>query len=270
MATLLGFLWLFGGCADNVGGEEMTFMRLQEVPTSKLEALSSKSYFFAHQSVGRNILDGLRMVMKQNPAIHLNIVESESLSDLTPGTLMHANVGKNRQPESKIDEYRDALDSGLGNKVDVAFLKFCYVDMSGTREPQTLFNLYQRSIEALKAKFPKTTFVHFTLPLESIPSGLKTGIKDLIGREVPERTNNVKRAEYNQLLREAYAGKDPVFDLAHLESIDPSTGKAIKFTLDGREYEAMAPDNTSDGGHLSETGKRWIAEQLVVFLANLE
>lgn len=270
MAILLGIVCVLSACTDNSGIEKMTFKHLQDVPSNKLEALSNKTYFFGHQSVGRNMLDGLRMVMQDNPAVKLKIIESESVTSLEPGTFMHANVGKNKQPQTKIDHYLGALDSGLGNKVDAAFLKFCYVDMSQTGDPQRLFNQYQSSVQALKTKYPGTTFIHFTLPLESIPGGFKTTIKDLIGKEISERMDNVRRTEYNRLLREAYSGKEPVFDIARFESIDPTTGKATKFDLDGQQYEAMAPGNTDDGGHLSDSGKRWIAEQLIVFLANLE
>jgi len=257
------------GCADSVGEDHMPLTRLADVPVAKLEAMSSKTYFFGHQSVGRNMLDGLRMVMADNPAVKLNIVESESTGSVAPGAFLHSNVGKNRFPQTKIDQFQGALESGLGNQVDAAFLKFCYVDLSQAGDAQQLFQQYQASVDGLKAKYPETTFVHFTLPVKSVPTGLKTSVKNLIGREVPEQMDNVRRAEYNALLRETYSA-DPIFDIARMESIDPATGESFSFSLNGTQYEAMSPGNTDDGGHLSETGKRWIAEQLIVFLANLE
>lgn len=268
-ATLLlsGFVSV---CSAAKSEKEVGYGRLSDVPNEKLEALSQKTYFFAHQSVGRNMLDGLRMLMAENPAIKLNIQESESAANAVPGAFLHSNVGKNRLPQTKVEQYQSALNSGLGNQVDVAFLKFCYVDLNREGDAKQLFEQYKTSIEKLKAEYPQTRFVHFTLPLKTVPSGVKVTIKNLIGREVPEQSDNIRRSEYNQLLRTAYSGKEPVFDIAHLESVDPATGKAFTFELNGQQYEAMAPANTYDGGHLTDAGKRWLAEQLVVFLANLK
>lgn len=263
-------MWVLSGCSDSVGSEGMTFTRLHDLSEDKLNAVSSKSYFFGHQSVGRNMLDGLRMVMEDNPTLKLDIRNSESVSNVAPGAFLHSNVGKNRFPQTKIDQYQSALEGGLGNSVDAAFLKFCYVDLANENDPVELFQTYKASVEALKLKYPETRFVHFTLPLKSVPTGLKVSVKNLIGKEIPQQMDNIKRAQYNELLREAYVGVDPVFDIARYESIDPATGEAFTFKYDGKEYEAMSPGNTYDGGHLSDKGKRWIAEQLIVFLASLD
>lgn len=267
------WLLLFGllsACGTTDQERNVVYLRLNDIPKEKLDALSLRSYFFAHQSVGRNLLDGLRMLMAENPAIKLSILESELVEHLVPGALLHANVGKNRFPETKVEQYQRALDGGLGNKVDVAFLKFCYVDLNREGDATQLFANYQSAVEKLKSNYPNTTFVHFTLPLKTVPGGIKTTIKNLIGREVPEQMDNVRRGEYNTLLRTGYSGKEPVFDIAHFESVDPNTGASSSFELNGVRYEAMAPVNTDDGGHLADSGKRWLAEQFVVFLANLE
>lgn len=264
-------LTLLGGCTDNnTGGEKMTFTSLQDIPAGKLEALSGKTYFFGHQSVGRNMLDGLRMVMADNPAVKLTIVEGDTGESASDGAFVHANVGENRDPASKLQHFGSALEAGLGNQADAAFLKFCYVDLTKAGDPEALFKQYQASIETLKSRYPETTFVHFTLPLRFVPIGFKQTIKNLVGKEIPQQQDNIKRNQYNQLLREAYAGKEPIFDIAHLEAVDPTTGQYYTFTYGGETYEALSRGNTYDGGHLNDTGKRWIAEQLIVFLANLD
>lgn len=266
LTAMLGFVL---GCSGQEGDSDVVYSRLADVPAEKLASLSQKSFFFGHQSVGRNMLDGLRMLKEENPALKLQIVEGEDPSLLQPGVLLHANLGKNREPGTKLDAYVKAMDGGLGGKVDAAFLKFCYVDMEHSGDPDQLFAQYKQEVEALKAKYPDTTFVHFTLPIKTVPTGFKITIKNLIGKEVPQQLDNLKRAEFNELMRQEYEGKEPLFDIAHLESIAPSTGSQTTFKQDGKVVEAMAPENTDDGGHLAEAGKRWIAEQLVVFLANL-
>lgn len=257
------------GCSGVSEGEKVTYTRLSEIPADKIEALSKKSYFFGHQSVGRNILDGLRLLMAEYPAIKLNVVEGVDAAQVQPGVFLHANLGQNRYPATKMEAFTQALDGGLGGKVDAAFLKFCYVDLNREGDPAALFADYKASVEALKKKYPNTTFVHFTMPIKTVPTGIKVSIKNLIGREVPEQVDNVKRGAFNDMLRAEYLGKEPVFDIARLESIAASTGTRTTFKYNGVEVEAMAPENTDDGGHLTDAGKRWIAEQLVVFLVNL-
>lgn len=261
-------LSMISACSTGMSEQDVTFTRLSDVPKEKLDALVQKTYFFGHQSVGRDTLQGLRDLMAKHPEIKLNVIESEDAANAAPGAFLHSNVGKNREPLTKIEQYQLALDSGLGGKVNAAFLKFCYVDLTEAGDPKVLFEQYQTSVSALKEKYPQTTFVHFTLPLKSVPGGFKNSIKRLIGRDIPGEADNVRRAEYNELLRSTYAGKEPVFDIAKFESIDPATGKAFSFSYNGNQYEAMSPANTYDGGHLTETGRQWIAEQLVVFLAN--
>lgn len=260
----------FAGCSDAVVKPvDQKFTRIADLPDEKLAALSEKSFYFAHQSVGVNTIDGLKMILPENPRVKLNIVEGAGSALARPGVFLHSNVGKNRFPGTKIDEFVNNIDQSLGGKVDAAFLKFCYVDMEQAGNPAELFQSYKASVSALKAKHPGTTFVHFTLPIKSIPTDMKTRIKDALGMSIEEKEDNKKRADFNQLIRQEYAGKEPIFDIAHLESISPVTGKVYGFKDSDRIVEVMAPDNTNDGGHLTESGKRWIAEQLVVFLAQL-
>jgi hypothetical protein len=46
-------------------------------------------------------------------------------------------------------------------------------------------------------------------------------------------------------------------------------GRRSTFTKAGETYYSMAPEYTYDDGHLNETGRKRIAEQLLVLLANL-
>jgi len=73
---------------DN-GGEmpekTVQFPSIKDVPTSKWENLSQKKIYFGHKSVGFNIIDGIKDVMKENPQIKLNIVETANESDFKVG-----------------------------------------------------------------------------------------------------------------------------------------------------------------------------------------
>ena len=267
LASLL--IIVVAGCSAQEGGDKVVYMQLADVPQEKLVALSQKSYFFGHQSVGRNILEGLQLLMAEYPALQLKIVEGVDPALAGPGVLLNANLGLNREPATKLAAFEQAMNGGLGGKVDTAFLKFCYVDMNREGNPAQLFADYKKEVDELKGRYPDTALVHFTLPIKSVPAGIKITIKNLIGREVPEQLDDASRAEYNDLMRKEYQGKEPLFDIAYFESIAAGTGRRTTFKLDGQVVEAMAPENTDDGGHLTDAGKRWIAEQLVVFLANM-
>ena len=77
--------------------------------------------------------------------------------------------------------------------------------------------------------------------------------------------DNIKRNQFNELLRKEYDGKAPIFDLARTESTLPD-GKRSSFSKDGKNYYFMVPDYTHDGGHLNELGRKRAAEQLLVVL----
>jgi hypothetical protein len=70
------------------------------------------------------------------------------------------------------------------------------------------------------------------------------------------------------MLRKEYTGKEPIFDLAALESTNPD-GTRLSFTQNGKTAYALVPTYTTDGGHLNEQGRKLVAEQLLIFLASL-
>ena len=49
---------------------------LSDVTPTQWERLAGRKIFFGHQSVGNNILDGMRGLMAENPQIRLRLVES--------------------------------------------------------------------------------------------------------------------------------------------------------------------------------------------------
>lgn len=259
-----------GGGSDVDKSEQ--YKRLADVPAEKLAQLSQRSYFFGHQSVGVNVMDGLALVLKDNPNIKLDVALSEDASQLKPGAFLHSRIGKNSEPATKVEAFQRLLDNGMGNRADAAFVKFCYVDAGAgaNASVEDTFANYKRTISELQAKYPQTRFVHFTMPLRTVPEGIKISIKNLLGRDIPEYQDNAQRGRFNELLRNEYKGKEPIFDIAHLESLAAGGGKAYTFDYQGKTLEALAPENTYDGGHLSDEGKRWIAEQLLIFLAQLE
>ncbi len=256
---------------DN-GGEmpekTVQFPSIKDVPTSKWEKLAQKKIYFGHQSVGFNIIDGIKDVMKENPQIKLNIVETTNESDFKVGLFAHSRVGKNVNPKSKTEEFVEFINKGIGGKADAAALKFCYVDVRADTDTKNLFTDYSDSISQLEKKYPDTTIIHFTVPLTTTKTTWKTWIKKIIGKKTWEYDDNIKRNEYNEMLIKKYQGKEPILDIAKIESTFPD-GTPCTFTKDGKTYYSMVPEYTSDGGHLNEVGRKKVAEQLLILLAQL-
>jgi hypothetical protein len=244
------------------------FQSIKNVPDTSWKKLGEKRIYFGHQSVGYNIVEGISDVLKANPQIKLNIIETNNAVDFSVPIFAHSQVGKNEDPKSKCEAFADLMERGMGEGIDIAFLKFCFVDVTGKTDVNRLVAEYGSTINALKKRYPKVTYVHITVPLMTVQTGPKGWIKKLIGRPIGGYEDNIGRGEYNRKLRSEYGRKDPLFDLAALESTFPD-GKRCTFSAGGKAYETLVPEYTDDGGHLNQKGRRWVAEQFLVFLANL-
>src|SRR3990170_3839237 len=242
----------------SVGGEMSQNKTLENV----LRNLSEKKIYFGHQSVGNNILGGVSDILKENPQVKLNIVKMSEATALNSPILLHSSIGENENPESKINDFAKNVEKGIGNNADVALFKFCYVDINRTTDAEKMFSAYKNTMERLKAKYPKTKFVHVTAPLTIPESSTKAFLKGLIGKE----DNNIKRNFFNEMLRKEYGGKGILFDLAEIESTYPDGSRAF-FTSGGKKNYTLVSEYTDDGGHLNEKGRKRVASEFLIFLA---
>jgi hypothetical protein len=231
--------------------------------------LAEKKIFFGHQSVGYNIVDGITDILKERGYIKLDIAETRGPAGFDKPVLAHAQVGRNTDPVSKIESFREVMDAGVGGKVDIAFFKFCYVDIMRDSDPGKIFDSYSAAIEELKIRYPRTKFLHVTVPIRSVPKGarknLKQSVKLLIGKP-GVLDDNMMRECYNKLLNDAYCSTEPFFDLALAESVNPDGFRC--YAVKGAEkVHVMAPEYTDSGGHLNSRGRKKVAEQLLITLA---
>jgi len=268
---ILSFLVLLGICFTGsiaMAQEKTVFKTIKDVPQQKWESLAQKKIFFAHQSVGFNIIDGIKDIMAENPQISLNILDEAPNGELASGVFFHAKVGENRQPETKIAAFINVVDQQMQGDLDAAFLKFCYVDAKKDTDVVKLFEKYQKAVRNLQAKYPALKIIHFTMPLRTQPITWKAKLKMLVGKELWELADNIKRNEFNSLLLQEYQGKEPVFDIARFEAT-ALDGSVTGFKYRGTEYLAMNPGFSNDGGHLNKLGSKVIAERLILFLVNV-
>ncbi len=269
-------LILIIGCnGGEMSEKNYQLARIEDVPAANWEKLAQKKIYFGHQSVGYNIFQGINDLMKENPKIKLNIVKTSDESDFRGGIFAHSGVGKNGFPKSKIDSFAQFVEKGIGKNADIAFFKFCYVDIRTDTEVKDVFSHYKKTMLELEKSYPDTQFVHVTVPLTTELTAFQVfskKVKIIIGKFTGKPAwflpkGNQQRNMFNEMLIQEYDGKAPIFDLAKFESTYHN-GTRCSFKNDGKTYYCMVPEYTEDGGHLNETSRKKIAEQLLIFLAS--
>ena len=251
--------------------ERIILPSIDNVPAEYWRRLSRKKIFFGHQSVGYNIIDGIKDIMQEHPEIKLNIVETNKAADFDHPVFAHATVGTNTRPLSKITAFEQIMSDGIGDKVDIAFFKFCYIDIMDDSDPRAIFDKYADTLAQLKARYPHVQFLHVTAPVRSTPRQTKRKLKHLAKALLGRPTTlhrNAKRQQYNALLRKSYAGSEPLFDLAGAECVNPQ-GFMLYALKNGQQVFFMAPQYTYDSGHLNRLGRKKVAEQLLITLAEV-
>lgn len=259
-----------GGCGGGDGTDSEVQVQAQAVDEaqvkSDLEKVANARILLGHQSVGRDVLAGLRALASETGA-PLRIVEIEGLPpDDQPG-LFSNHIGKNGDPEGKCEAFSHLLVRPEQPKYDVAMMKFCYVDLlEGTpMSADEMLNRYERLTGSIREQRPDVRLVHVTMPLKAEPEGKNTWLKRKLGLTVDGDGANVMRHKFNEGLRARYQN-EPMLDLAALESTLPD-GTRVTFGKDGQAIYQLARAYTHDGGHLNEIGQRRVAIEFVRTIA---
>jgi len=263
------FILMFISCKrGDMKNTDINFPKLKEIPHEKWQELSKKKIFFGHQSVGFNIIDGLADILEFVPDIKLNIKSTISVNDFDVPVFAHSAIGKNSEPITKCMKFKEIMESGVGDKINIAFFKFCYVDIKQETDIKEVFNTYKHYLDKLTEQYKNIVFIHVTVPLRVIQTGPKAWVKKIIGRPLTGILKNVKRNQFNTMLRKEYKGKAFIFDLARIESTFPD-GKRNKFKYGKKIYYSLIHKYSNDGGHLNKFGRIKVAEQLLIFLSQL-
>jgi len=254
---------------DHNGGEETmngNISPVSETTRQAIKVVKDSRIFFAHKSVGDNILSGLKTLADEaGVKLIIRDVNTETVAD--DNVFAHSRNGENGDPVSKIDAFYSTIKGFKTFTPQIAFMKFCYVDFGPNTDVNRLLSHYKNTMETLKKERPDILFVHVTAPLTAKLTDWKSRIKRLIDIQKRDDASNIKRNKFNQLLRKTFP-QDPIFDIARIESTYPD-GRRESFTVDGETYYRMAPDYTTDGGHLNPLGQRRVAAAMVELLAGL-
>lgn len=265
LGTLIACALTAGGCSDhqNVGEIRMDDASLKR----DLDLIAGHRIFFGHQSVGVDIVQGLMDLKTGTGASGLTLVTLGQAEVPDGPYFADALVGRNSEPDSKCDMFGNVVGTLAADSLDVALMKFCYVDIKGHTDVQAMFRYYETTMDDLVQKYPRTTFVHVTVPVTERTSWWRRTAKQVLGREDEWDIASLKRSEFNAMLLKRYQG-EPVFDLAAIESTYPD-GTRSKFESDGKEALTLVSAYTRDGGHLNEHGRKLVARELVRTLAEI-
>jgi len=233
-----------------------------------IEKLATKKIYFGHQSVGNNIMLGIEELLTDSQKEKFKVLESLDASQYQGPMFAHSRIGYNMDPSSKIIGFSNYVNNLQQWQPDIAMFKFCYIDIRAEADVNTLFQEYKTRMQALKENHPEVQIVHFTVPLTIVQTGFRAEIKKVIGRAIGGFADNIKRNDYNDLLRQTYAGKEPIFDLAEIES-SREDGSRVSFELNNKKYYALVPEYGRDGRHLNALGRQVVAKNLLEFLATL-
>ena len=229
------------------------------VDQSLLNPVLSRKVYFGHQSVGNNMMSGVESLKKSGSDLaKLRAVEIQAASEIAGPGIYHSKIGKNRDTQSKIQGFEEILKSGVGEAVDVAVMKFCYVDIVAETDVKALFSAYREAMERIQKRHPKLTLLHATVPLTVHGSGLRGKLRAWIKGDA----TNARRMEYNELVRNHFGKEGKVFDIAAAEST-LADGTRVTFRHDGRICEAISPKYAAGAGHLNDAGGQHVAAEFL-------
>ena len=256
------------GCNEKVSvNENINLPSIKDVTDSAWQNLSKQRIYFGHQSVGDNILEGINSLMADNEKIKLDIKNYNDMETFAFPVFSQSYIGKNEDIDSKLQEFSKNISGIKGGQLDIAFMKLCFWDIKRYSDVNEIFEKYKKAMSELKNDYPNTKFIYLTIPLMSHSNSIIDNLKRLIRPDNGD-LDNIKRNELNKLIVHEYKGKEPLFDIALIESTRPD-GKRAVFLYAGKEYYYLPDEYTNDGGHLNKYASKYVAEQLLIMLANI-
>jgi hypothetical protein len=232
-----------------------------------IAAVARLRVFFGHQSVGRNIIDGLNDLQGTGAGELLKVRSVESADAAHGPAFVEGAIGANGSPATKCEAFAAAVTHPAGDAYEVALMKFCYVDIEQGTDVEQLFDVYCAMVDSVKKKAPRTVIVHVTAPLTVNTPAWKKLAKTLLGRSDDTEASNALRCRFNDLMRSRFKGES-FYDLAAIESTFPD-GSKNSFKAGNAERFSLVGSYTDDGGHLNGAGRVRAARELLSVLSRV-
>lgn len=238
---------------------------VQPIDAAALRQMSEMRVLWGHQSVGRNIIAGLRDI-SSDAKVELPIERLDQGNADFHG-IAEFDVGRNGDPASKDREFLSGLRQGFGERGGVALYKYCFVDMEKATDPEKLFQQYKNTLSEARKEFPRVTVIPVTMPVTTIEPTWKLIAKRVLNKTTDAELNR-KRMQFNEAVRKEYAG-GPIFDLARAEATLPDGERNIVI-VEGAPTEVLAAEYAADGAHLNGFGRRQVAAELLRTLQQIK
>ncbi len=243
-------LCLFSTYADasNVVVNHTNYNLYDSVSETVRNSVAAQKVFFAHASVGGNIVSGMEDLNSSDSSLYMLQNESAdaSPSETSEGVFYDYNRG-NPGWESKVSNFETYVSNGWhSSNVNVAINKFCYIDTDANWET------YRDSMQNLETSYPDTVFVYMTMPLKTDE----------------DSEDGWLRQQFNANLRDWIDSQDGKYllDIADIEAYS-AVGVESTSSWDGNRYQMLVSGFSSDGGHLNETGRQRVAKAFYSLLA---
>jgi hypothetical protein len=218
-------------------------------PKGILEKIGQMKWYFAHASVGANMMDGVSDLHAKDKGLYAfqGVSAGEKPPASTQGGAIYEHNRGNPGWKAKLDGFESCVSNGWHYPtINVAMNKLCYIDQHAS------FKYYLHSMTNLEAAVPQTTIVYTTMPLMTDADA-----------------DNFLRNAFNERLREWTQQNGRVlFDIADIEAHDP-TGKVCTFQYRNKTCQKLCDSYTKDGGHLNEAGRQLVAKGLYALAAAL-
>jgi hypothetical protein len=235
------------------------------VGPAKWSGIGARTVYFAHQSVGADIVAGVES-LKRDHSLPLRIVRATDPSTISDPAFVHFFVGQKRDYASKNAALLRLLEAPTRAHQPVVVFKYCHGDIKSPDDGNAMFEAYHDTVDTIQFEHPDVTVVHSTIPLALVAeNAVKSGARLFLGLH-SERELAVARHRYNELLRTEFGGTEPIFDIAKLQATRQD-GTIERFAFGGAFIETLAADNTSDGCSLSACAQTVAAAELLEVLS---
>lgn len=241
MSAALALLSLAVGStvlAQGIVIDHTSVMAVTNLSQATINQVAQFRWFFAHASVGDNMMSGVTTLHAQDTSRYP--IQRSSDDGAPPSIPAAATIYDyargNPDWSSKVSLFEDYASNGWRSPaVNIALNKFCWID------PFVDTNTYLASMQTLEGQYSDTIFVYMTIPL--------TGYED---------SENDARNNFNRTLRHFCTTHNRVlFDVADIQSHDTNGTAYTYATSNQLMYIGFA---VSEGDwHLNAVAQPWVA-----------